>query len=170
MKKIVLLFTVFLCAWMLVGCSGGKLSRPDTDLEFWICDNVDDFDFSGYEQKHGLMGGRAYYGTGYTPATNENGEQIDPEHCVIYTVTSYPDYSSKKKHITSISITDPAVELFGITLSSSIGEVHAAMEENGFKQKGSHGTTYVNGKVSIRFTNDCIIISVDVTNIWGIMF
>lgn len=170
MKKIVLLFAVLFCVLTVVGCSGGNPSRPETDLEFWICDNVDGFDFSGYQQKFGLMGGREYYGTGYAPTINENGEQVDPEYCVVYTVTSYPDYSSGKMHITGITITDPAVELYGITLNSSIGEVHSAMEANGFKQKSSHGTTYVNGKVSIRFSDDCIRISAEVTNLWGIQF
>jgi hypothetical protein len=84
-------------------------------------------DFSDYQEKFGLMGGREYYGSGYIPTTNENGEQIDPEHCVIYTVTSYPDYSSGKSHITRIAITDPAVELFGLTLNSSKNDIKVTL-------------------------------------------
>lgn len=168
MKKFVLLLAVLFCVLTVVGCSGGNLSRPDTNLEFWICDNVEDFDFSGYQEKSGLMGGREYYGTGYTPSTNANGEQIDPEHCVIYTVTAYPDYSSKKSHITGISITDPAVEVYGLTLNSTVWEINSTMEQNGFKMKGYK--TFVKGKVSIRFTEECIRINADVTNFWGIQF
>ena len=68
------------------------LSQPITNLEFWIAENVDDVDFSKYQIKYGMMGGTEYYGTGYVPTVDEYGQQIDPEHCVIYTVTSYPDY------------------------------------------------------------------------------
>ena len=60
----------------LVGCSPNKLAKPETNLEFWIAENVDDVDFSKYQEKYryGFMGsGRQYYGTGYTPATDENG-------------------------------------------------------------------------------------------------
>ena len=84
-----------------------RVPPKDTNLEFWIAENVDKVDFSNYQEKFGLMGGREYYGTGYLPSTNENGEQIDPEACVVYTVTSYPDHISNKKYITRITITDP---------------------------------------------------------------
>ena len=168
MKKLLVLLTVLLCALITVGCFGGNPKRPDTDLEFWICDNVDNFDFSDYQPKFGLMGGREYYGTGYTPATDENGEQIDPEHCVVYTVTSYPDYSSKEQHITRIYITDPDVEVYGLTLNSSDHDINKTMEQNGFTIKSYKN--YAKGKVSIRFTDEYISISVDVSNIWGIQF
>ena len=71
------------------------LSQPLTNLEFWIAQNVDNVDWSKYQEKYGIMGGREFYGTGYTLTLDESGQQVDPEHCVIYTVTSYPDYSDK---------------------------------------------------------------------------
>ena len=169
MKKWILPIIIVLCAAIfIIGYTNNKEPRPDTNLEFWICDNVETVDFSDYQKKFGLMGGREYYGSGYIPTTNENGEQIDPEHCVIYTVTSYPDYSSGKSHITKITITDPAVELFGLTLNSSKNDIHSTMENNGFKLKGYY--EYEKGKVHIRFTDNCIMISVDVSNFFGIQF
>ena len=96
-----------------------NLSQPITNLEFWIAENVDDVDFSKYQIKYGMMGGTEYYGTGYVPTVDEYGQQVDPEHCVIYTVTSYPDYANKEQHITHIYITDPQIEFYGITLNSS---------------------------------------------------
>ena len=66
------------------------LSQPLTNLEFWIAQNVDNVDWSKYQEKYGIMGGREFYGTGYAPTLDEWGQQVDPEHCVIYTVTSYP--------------------------------------------------------------------------------
>ena len=105
MKKWILPIIIVLCAAIfIIGYTNNKVPRPDTNLEFWICDNVETVDFFDYQEKFGLMGGREYYGSGYIPTTNENGEQIDPEHCVTYTVTSYPDYSSGKSHITRIAI------------------------------------------------------------------
>ncbi len=112
-KRIAVVILFLLCAVCGVIIFANRTPhRPDTDLEFWICDNVDDFDFSGYQPRFGLMGGREYYGTGYSPGTDENGQQTDPEHCVIYTVTAYPDYSSGQSHITGITVTDPAVAIW----------------------------------------------------------
>ena len=156
------------CVLMIVRCASNNMKRPDTNLEFWICDNVENFDFSDHEPRFGLMGGREYYGKGYTPATDENGQQIDPEHCVIYTVTAYPDYSSHKSHITRIHITDPAIQIYGLTLNSSDHDIHSTMGKNGFKLQGY--STYQKGKVSICFTKEWITISVEVSNFWRIQF
>jgi len=82
------------------------LSELNTNLEFWIAENVDDVDFLNYQMKYGMMGGKMYYGTGYVPTLDEYNQQVDPEQCVIYTVTSYPDYVNKTQHITRIEITD----------------------------------------------------------------
>lgn len=172
MRKTAVLFALLFCIFTVFGCSKG-LKRPDTNLEFWICENVEGFDFSSYTEKYGLMGGREYYGSGYIPETDENGEQIDPDHCVIYTVTSYPDYSSNESHVTRISITDPAVEIYGLTLNSSVGEIGAVMEENGFKAKigsGASGLSFEKNGVTVRFGDECIIISTEVSNIFGIVF
>ena len=171
-KSIVTLFSLFMLI-ALIGCSSNNASQPVTNLEFWSAENVDNVNFSDYQEKYGLIGGHEYYGKGYTPATDENGEQIDPEECVIYTVTSYPDYSSKKKHITQIYITDPSIEIYGLTLHSSNDDIEFSMKKEGFKRKeheNSHGTTYVKGKVFIRFTEEAIRINVNVTNFWGIQF
>ena len=172
MKKAIVLW---LSLWMLIclaGCSN-KLARPETNLEFWIAENVEDVDFSQYQQKHGLMGGRQYYGKAYTPATNENGEQTDPEECVIYTVTNYPDYTSRNSHITSISITDPNVSVYGLTVNSSSEDVKATMESNGFQsvEVGNIGKIeWVKGKFSIMFSEGSIGIRVKVRNFWKVQF
>lgn len=149
-----------------------KPDRPVTNLEFWIGDNVDEVDFSGFTEKFGLFGGREYYGTGYVPATNENGMQTDPEHCVIYTITSYPDYSDNEQHITGISITDPTIEFYGISLNSSHKDFEHAMKKHGFKITDSNANyhTAEKGNYSVIFSKDCIRIRADVSNIFGIQF
>lgn len=149
-----------------------KPSRPVTNLEFWIADNVDEVDFSGFQEKFGLFGGREYYGTGYVPAIDEDGMTIDPERCVIYTVTSFPDYSSNKQHITHITITDPAVEFYGISLNSSFQEFESLIRKYGFKitDSGARFRTAERGKYSVTFTDEYIRIRVEVSNIFGFQF
>ena len=145
-----------------------------TDLEFRIAENVNDFDFSGWQERYGIMGGREYYGSGYVPMTDENGEQIDPEECVIYTITSYPDYSDKEQHITRITITDPAVRIFGLCTASSLEEFDALFESMGYKIEnvGSAGLCHdaVKGNISYSYGNGSISISVEVTNRRGLVF
>lgn len=144
---------------------------PETNLEFWICDNVDGFDFSEYQPRFGLMGGREYYGKGYVPITDEDGMQIDPALCVIYTVTAYPDYASGKQHITRITITDPDIHIWGLTVDASSTDIMTVMEQNGFRHSTNDiGLTYTRGDISIRFSKGCITVSANVTNFFGIQF
>ena len=173
MKKYLQLLLPLFCLLFLVSCTDNRFIIPDTDLEFSICENVDGFDFSSHTEKFGLMGGREYYGTDYIPMTDDNGMQIDPDACVIYTVTSYPDYSSGEQHITRIAITDPAVRVYGLTVSSTEDEIRTAMESYGFKRReyeNSHGISYTKGKITVHFTDACITIRAEVTNIFGIQF
>ena len=119
-----------------------------------------------------MFGGREYYGTGYVPTLDENGQQVDPEHCVIYDVTSYPDYSDREQHITYIYITDPAVEFCGISLNSSLAEFKLAMQEQGFVITSALGNscTAKKGKYWISFSKEAIRISVEVENETGMIF
>ena len=169
-------FLVFISAFVLVCIcvfvfANRKPHRPVTNLEFWIGDNVDDVDFSGHTEKFGLFGGREFYGTGYIPTLDGN-RQVDPEHCVIYTVTSYPDYSSEKSAVTGIYITDPSVEFYGVSLNSSHKEFEKLMKKQGFKITDTNFNhhTAKKGKYSVIFSKDSIRIRVKVHNIFGIQF
>ena len=126
----VLVFTIAIIGIFMF--ANRKPARPVTNLEFWIGDKVNETTFSGYEEKGGLFGGREFYGTGYVP-TLDGDRQVDPEHCVIYTVTAYPDYSSGKSAVTSIYITDPSVEFYGVSLNSSHKEFEKLMKKQGLK-------------------------------------
>jgi len=143
-----------------------EIPQPDTKLEFWIGENVDDFNFSSYQEKYGMFGGREYYGTGYVPTTDENGEQTDPQCCVIYTVTSYPDYSDKEQHITGIYITDPSIEFYGISLNSTFEEFEELIKAQGYQITDSNENhrTASKGKFSITITKEWIKIRVEVEN------
>lgn len=148
------------------------IARPATKLEFWIAENVDNVDWSKYQKKYGMMGGQEYYGTGYVPTLDEQGEQVDPEHCVIYTVTSYPDYADKAQHVTDIYITDPQIEFYGITLNTSFEEFERLTQIQGFTRGSSNENfiTMEKGKFSISKTRNDIRIRVEVENKTGIEF
>ena len=148
------------------------LAKPQTNLEFWIAENVDGVDFSKHQIKYGIMGGTEYYGTGYAPTVDEYGQQIDPEHCVVYTVTSYPDYSNKEQHITQIYITDPEIEFYGITLNSSFEDFEYCIQNQGFEitHSDENSCTAQKDKYSVTITKEWIRIRVDVENKNGIVF
>ena len=168
MKKfIILLISAIL---LLSSCTSHPI-EPEHDLEFWITQDVDDFDFSSYQPKYGIMGGWEYYGTGYVPTLDENGQQVDPEHCVIYTVTNYPDYSSNSLCITRITITDPAVKVYGLSMTSTHEDIRSTMTAEGFTVTES-GTALKAEKDNLRFTfsNDSITVSAEVTNLFGIIY
>ena len=154
------------------GYETGNIPQTETNLEFWIAENVHKFDFSGYQERYGLFGGTDYYGTGYVPTISSDGQQIDPKHCVIYTVTSYPDYADLEKHVTAIEITDPAVYFYGISLDSSFEEFDDALTRQGFTitSAGKVKHTAKKGKCSITMTKDYIRIMVEVENRTGIIF
>ena len=179
MRKLIalaLVLTTFL--FCLIGCNNDDIddfSQPPSNLEFWIAENVDDVDFSKYQIKYGMMGGTEYYGTGYVPTIDEEGQQVDPEHCVLFTVTSYPDYSSKSQHITYISITDPSIEVFGLTINSTQEEIRYTLEETcgyDFTVEELGGNTLVarKGDYTFSFSPTKITIRVNVTNKQGIIF
>ena len=168
MKKLIILI---ISAILLLSSCASRPIEPEHDLEFWITQNVDDFDFSSYQPKYGIMGGWEYYGTGYVPTLDENGQQVDPEHCVIYTVTNYPDYSSNSLCITRITITDPAVKVYGLSMTSTHEEIRSTMIAEGFTVTES-GTALKAEKDNLRFTfsNDAITVSAEVTNHFGIVY
>ena len=169
-KKAIILLACITVLFLNIRGLVNHIPNPDTNLEFWIADPVDRMDFATHQEKYGLMGGREYYGKGYIPTKDENGEQRDPEHCVIYTVTAYPDYSSNKRCVTRIYITDPTIELYGVTLESSLGEIDTAMRKHGFRESDAPGVTYQKGKVTIRFNDEAIWVMIRVSNLFRLQF
>lgn len=177
-KKIVLpILSLCIVLFAMVGCTDDKvLDKPqDTSLEFWVMQEVSDIDFSGHYKRHGF-GADFYYGKGYQPMEIiEGSEVIAPEHCVIYTVSPYPDYSSGGQYVTRIAITDPQVTVYGITCNSALQDFDATFENLGctIQDKGLiHIATY--GKVNIALASydgsKTLTVWVEVTNKQGIDF
>ena len=168
MKKFIILLVSAIL--LLPSCTPHPI-EPEHDLEFWITQDVNDFDFSSYQPKYGIMGGWEYYGTGYVPTLGEEGQQIDPEHCVIYTVTNYPDYSSNSLCITRIEITDPEVKVYGLSLSSTADEIRSVMSSEGFTVTGTDTAIRAEkGNIRFIFSRHSIMISAEVTNRLGIIY
>lgn len=170
-KKTLLVVVMIILIFSILSICRNTLPRPETDLEFWIGDRVERNDLSELQEKHGLMGGREYYGKSYLPSFNENGEQVDPEHCVVYTVTAYPDYVSRRSHITHIRITDPTVTIDGLTFESHIEDIENTMKRKGFKiEYSAGGLTARKGRYTFIFSENAIQIDLKVTNLFLIQF
>lgn len=177
MKKVFIILVCLVFCTLLCSCQMRKFKKPDdTNLEFWIIEDVNDIDFSDYVERPGWFGAREYYGKGYegTKVEDESGiYYIDPEYCVRYVVSSYPDCSSKRKHITTITITDPNINFYGINLNSSLSEIDEAMKDKGFKEINNVNNKYVKyEKKNITFTfyEDEIVINASKTNKFGIVY
>lgn len=166
------ILSITLC--FCVGCSGKVPEKPDdTTLEFWITEDVSSVDFSEYIERVGVFGAYEYFGRGYSP-TLEDGEQILPQYYVIYTVGGYPDTSDAWNYITRIQITDPDVQVYGITCDTSLEKFDETMKELGYKISKNTDTMHsaTLGKVCFRLFSyngeGELSISVEVTNRWGI--
>jgi hypothetical protein len=170
-------------------CSGtGEIPRKpeDTNLEFWITQDVSEVDFSGYREIYGWFGARQYYGSGYLPVTDENryeadenGYEADPEYYVKYLVSAWPDYADGGKYVTCIEFTDPEITVFGLTVDSSFDEFEKVFSGMGceiFKESSDSFERITASKKRIRFSLESyegkreFIIKAEVTNKNNIQF
>lgn len=78
------------------------------------------------------MGAKEYYGKGYSPAKDDEGNDVKPEHYVTYVVSAYPDYADGGQYVTRIEITDPNVTVFGLTVNSTDEEFDSVFHEMGY--------------------------------------
>ena len=181
-KKLLLpLLLLCIALFAMVSCTSDKiLAKPqDTSLEFWVTEKVTSEDFKDHYSVDDVFGAYKFFGKDYQPneITEENSD-IQPKHCVTYTVTAYPDYSSnngKFDTVTRIEITDPQVSIYGITCDSTLQDFDKTLEKLGctIQDKGLiHIATY--GKVKIALAsydeNKTLTIWVEVTNKQGLNF
>ena len=179
-----------LCIMFTSACSGNKiLEKPDnkilekpedTTLEFWIAEKVSKEDFKDYCSVEGVFGGYVFFEKKYlSEEITEEHIQTRPDHCVTYTVTAYPDYSSNKGKIdtvTGIRITVPDVSVYGITCNSTLDDFDKIFNQLGCKIQVDNDSTHsaLYGKSRITFTDyegyESIYIGVEVTNKHGIIF
>lgn len=116
MKKILTVLILTSMVFLSACSSKGPEKPSDCALDFWIAENVENIDFSEYEEIYGWFGAREFLGKGYHTIINEDGESVKPDHYVSYVITAYPDYSSGGQYVTEIVITDPNVQMYGLLL------------------------------------------------------
>ena len=178
MKRKILLLSAILSITLCfcAGCTGKIPEKPDdTTLEFWIAEDVSSVDFSEYIERVGVFGSHEYFGQGYSPILEDN-EQILPQYYVIYTVGGYPDTSDDWNYITRIQITDPDIQVYGITCDTSLEEFDETMKGFGYKISKDTDTMHsaILGKVRFVLVSyegeGKLSISVEVTNRRGIVY
>lgn len=162
--------------------SDSSNNKNFTSLEFEITENVENVDFSQYNRNYGLMGGKEYYGMGYSAVKDEEGNEVKPEYYVLYTITAYPDYADGGQYVTRIEITDSNVMVYGLTVNSTIEEYDAVFSEMGyttevkevgeyryFTAKNDDGISYTFNEVNGN-GNPMLTIQAEVTNREGIQY
>ena len=96
MKKTICMVYLIILSFLCVSCSTTIIEKPtDGGLEYWLGEKVDNVDWNGHDQITGIYGGKEYLDKRYKGVLDEDGNVVHPEYYVSYTVTSYPDYSSK---------------------------------------------------------------------------
>ena len=155
----------------------------NTSLEFWITEDVKDRDWTGHDEIYGWMGAREFLGSGYKKNEDPTGSNQHPEHYVSYVITAWPDYADGGEFVTDITVTDPDVTVYGLTIESTYEEFDAVFEPLGYELSWSDGAieTRVATKNGITFLltravddNPNVVpmfrISAEVTNREGIVY
>lgn len=145
MKRLSVFIAAALAAcFLFAACSGNDKAaqialeealKTETDLEFFILDDVADADFSAFQEIYGVFGARRYAPKRY--GISESGiisEQQIPEQCVLYTVSAWPDHADGGAFVTDITVTDPKVRVFGLTSESSSEEFIEKCKLLGYKK------------------------------------
>ena len=152
----------------------------DTDLAFWIAQDVSQIDFSHYEEITGWFGARQYYGHGYHSTIDSDGMTCDPEHFVKYLITAYPDYADGGQYITKIEISDPTITLYGLSVNSSLDAFDETFKNMDYEisspSEAMQTKIHVASKNGIHFILNhssspfILTINADVSNKYGIAF
>ncbi len=163
MKRFLLIFALIFALLTFSACTKTPEIPPKSEsknLEFWITENVENADFSKHTEILGWFGARQFYGLGYAPAFDEDGNETLPEIYVTYLISAWPDYADGGQFVTQIEFTDPKVEVFGLSVNSSFEEFETVFEELGYEVVSSEMGT-VTGRVA---SKDGISFSLQKTN------
>ena len=143
MKKRILLMLVLVVSFCFASCSHSsvpdKQAHGETTLEFWIAEDVADVDWSAHDEIYGWMGAREFLGSDYKKTTAEDGSEKKPAHYVSYVITAYPDYADGGQFVTDITVTDPEVKVYGLTVHASFAEFDAVFEPLGYELSNGDG-------------------------------
>ena len=144
MKKLFVLIIAVLICLPLAACRSGndkaaritleEALKTETDLEFFILDDVIDADFSGFQEIYGWFGAREYAPKRYGISDDGSVPQQIPEQCVRYLVSAWPDHADGGAFVTDITVTDPKIRLFGLTIDSTAEEFIEKCKLLGYKK------------------------------------
>ncbi len=156
----------------LSSCNQSKfLDKPNnTNLEFWITEKVEREQLKDCTYLPGSFGASLYLDSRYDAITSNNANSINiaPDVHVTYLLSAYPDYSDGGLYVTSISITDPTINVYGLTMASRTEDIISTMTSIGFS-KGAENR-YSKNNCVFTFRESEIIIGAEVTNKKGINF
>ena len=155
----------------------------NTSLEFWITEDVKDRDWTGHDEIYGWMGAREFLGSGYKKNEDPTGANQHPDHYVSYVITAWPDYADGGEFLTDITVTDPDVTVYGLTIESTYEEFDAVFEPLVYELSWSDGAietrVAIKNGITFRLTravddNPNVVpmfrISAEVTNREGIVY
>ena len=174
MKKLTI-FTLLILLVVLtvfaVGCSSYKeeqlyLDEPDnSNLLFYLTEAATEqdlldvgctsFDLSGNPYKKTFLDKRYDFDTVFSTTTGLN-------RCyVTYSISKYPQ-EANRYHVTQISIYDPSIKVYGLTLESSLSDIRKVMKKLGFKETenqesdGYRVTMFRKDRFAFEFSTDGI--------------
>lgn len=148
------------------------MERPeDTNLEFWITERVSDqmMEERGCTFLPGWFGASEWLDSRYEAATSES-MAVAPEVSVTYLITGYPDLMDGSA-ITRIKISDPCINVYGLSMLSSEEEIINRMASIGTLVDTYEGVyTYRVGRCHFSFSKTGIGINAPTTNNSGIVY
>lgn len=155
------------------------LEKPtNTNLKYWITERVSSQDLldNGCTYLPGWFGAEEYLDSKYEPIQEEGRMATAPDIHVTYLITGYPD-TLDDRAITRISITDPTIIVYGLTMDSSSEDIANRMKQVGGKKLDSGEATddnehysYLIGNCTFVFSKVSIYISAPVTNKYNIVY
>jgi hypothetical protein len=132
MKKLITL-TLLLCTLTLFLSSCGSQSaipKPeDTNLECWLFDKPDEEKLTLIKSEYSY---KRYLGSG---SEHLDGNIGYVSNCVYYETTRASIGMMNKNRINHITITDPEITLWGLTINSTHDEVCAVLSQLGFGEQ-----------------------------------
>lgn len=175
MRKIAFFETILVSLFLLCTSSCASdtiyLTKPtDTNLAFWITEEVSASDFDDCTFLPGGFGVDCYLDSRYIGIDEDDGGMVSaPDIAVVYHVTGYPDLIDSKA-VTMINITDPDIFVYGLTMLSLLDDVTSTMVERGFKVNQENEHIFVKKNIRFSFGSQGINIYAEKTNKTGIVY
>lgn len=152
---------------------GLYLPRPEAyELAFWLGDPYEEDKLIEHTYIPGWFGAKEYLDKHYAPVYSEDGQAMMPEIGVSYLFSGYPDVLDEVR-LTRIKISDPSIQIYGLTLGSEEEEIDEVLAKEGYTKGESEipgRLFYSLGRFSFIHDGSSIIVSSSTSNIHGIIY